>query len=102
MALKTNPGDTRRGHGRKGEFRRVRATNSADMQRAILSFMATKIAASRVLLEAEIAEQQQNINDIATENERQALARTASGHWGQFQRALADGLNGRSLAQATS
>jgi len=42
------------------------------LQRAILDFMATELTASRVPLEAELADQQQAAADLAAENERQA------------------------------
>lgn len=42
------------------------------LQRAVLDFMATELAATRAPLEAELADQQQTAGDLATENERQA------------------------------
>lgn len=44
------------------------------VQRAILDFMAQELTASRATLAAELLEQQQAATDLATENERQALA----------------------------
>jgi len=42
------------------------------LQRAVLDFMATELAAARAPLEAELAEQLQAVADLAAENERQA------------------------------
>lgn len=44
------------------------------VQRAVLDFMAQELAAGRATLAADLAEQQQAATDLATENERQALA----------------------------
>ena len=41
------------------------------LQRAVLDFMATELAAARAPLESELAEQQQTSADLAAENERQ-------------------------------
>lgn len=43
------------------------------LQRSVLDFMATELAAARAPLEAELAEQQQTSVDLATENERQVI-----------------------------
>lgn len=42
------------------------------LQRVLLDFMATELAAARAPLEAELADQQQAAGDLAAENERQA------------------------------
>ncbi|MBX9431299.1 DNA-binding protein [Ralstonia pseudosolanacearum] len=42
------------------------------LQRAVLDFMATELAAARAPLEAELEEQRQAVADLARENERQA------------------------------
>ena len=44
------------------------------VQRVILDFMSQELAAGRATLAADLAEQQQAATDLATENERQALA----------------------------
>ena len=44
----------------------------APLQRAILEFMGQELAGAKATLEAELAEQQQEATDLATENERQA------------------------------
>jgi hypothetical protein len=44
------------------------------VHRAILEFMSQELAAGRATLAADLAEQQQAATDLATENERQALA----------------------------
>ncbi len=44
------------------------------LQRAVLDFMATELAAARAPLEAELAEAQQAAADLAAENERQVTA----------------------------
>jgi chromosome segregation ATPase len=44
----------------------------AAVQRAILDFMGQELAAARAALESDLAEQQQEAADLATENERQA------------------------------
>ncbi|WP_317203603.1 DNA-binding protein [Janthinobacterium sp.] len=44
------------------------------LQRAILDFVGQEVAASSALLEAEMAEHQQEASDLATENERQLEA----------------------------
>jgi chromosome segregation ATPase len=49
------------------------------LQRAILDFMDQTLAAERAGLELELAEQQQEAADLATENERQADALAACG-----------------------
>ena len=43
------------------------------LQRAVLDFMGTELAAARAPLEAELAEQQQTSSDLAAENERQVI-----------------------------
>ena len=42
------------------------------LQRAILDFMGQELSSAKATLEAELAEQQQEVTDLATENERQA------------------------------
>ena len=42
------------------------------LQRAILDFMGQELTGAKATLEAELAEQQQEVADLATENERQA------------------------------
>ena len=42
------------------------------LQRAILDFMGQELSSAKATLEAELAEQQQEVADLATENERQA------------------------------
>ena len=44
----------------------------APLQRAILEFMDQELAGAKATLEAELADQQQEATDLATENERQA------------------------------
>lgn len=44
----------------------------APLQRAILDFMGQELAGAKATLEAELADQQQEATDLATENERQA------------------------------
>src|SRR5438105_8243741 len=44
----------------------------AVLQRAILDFMDQELTSAKATLEAELAEQQQEAADLATENERQA------------------------------
>ena len=44
----------------------------APLQRAILEFMGQELAGAKATLEAELADQQQEATDLATENERQA------------------------------
>lgn len=44
------------------------------LQRTILEFMAQELAVARAVLEGELVHQQQETNDLATENERQARA----------------------------
>ena len=44
----------------------------APLQRAILEFMGQELAGAKATLEAELADQQQEAKDLATENERQA------------------------------
>ena len=44
----------------------------AGLQRAILEFMGQELASAKAVLESDLAEQQQEMVDLATENERQA------------------------------
>jgi hypothetical protein len=43
------------------------------LQGAILDFMGQELAAAKAILEAELAEQRQEVSDLATENERQTI-----------------------------
>ncbi len=47
------------------------------LQRVLLEFMDTELTAARTTLEAELAEQQQEAADLATENERQVIENDA-------------------------
>ncbi len=58
------------------------------LQRAVLDFMATELAAARAPLEAELADQQQTAGDLATENERQAT--TIENQAGELEALAAD------------
>jgi len=58
------------------------------LQRAVLDFMATELAAARAPLEAELADLQQTAGDLATENERQAT--TIENQAGELEALAAD------------
>ena len=60
---------------RAGQERRIANTLvlPATLQRAILEFMDQELTGAKATLEAELAEQQQETADLATENERQAF-----------------------------
>ena len=47
------------------------------LQRVLLEFMDTELTAARTTLEAELADQQQEATDLATENERQVIENDA-------------------------
>lgn len=75
------------------------------LQRAILDFMATELAAARAPLEAELAEQQQTSSDLAAENERQAATidrQAAEMEFLAADKAAAEGKAGQLAADLTS
>ena len=59
---------------RAGQERQIASALAlpAALQRSILEFMGQELAGAKAALEAELAEQQQEVADLATENERQA------------------------------
>jgi len=59
---------------RAGQERQIASALAlpAALQRSILDFMGQELAAARAALESDLAEQQQEAADLATENERQA------------------------------
>lgn len=61
---------------RSGQDRQapVGQTLPPGLQRALLEFMASELAAARAPLEADLADQQQVVADLAAENERQAAS----------------------------
>ena len=71
------------------------------LQRVLLDFMGTEVAAARAPLEAELADQQQTAADLAAENERQA--QTINDLSAQIEALTADraGMEGRA-AQLTA
>jgi len=63
------------GRWKSGQERQVSAALVLPpaLQRALLEFMDVELTSARVTLEAELAEQQQEASDLATENERQVV-----------------------------
>ena len=75
------------------------------LQRSVLDFMATELAAARAPLEAELAEQQQTSSDLAAENERQAATidrQAAEMEFLAADKAAAEGKAGQLAADLTS
>ncbi len=75
------------------------------LQRAVLDFMGTELAAARAPLEAELAEQQQTSSDLAAENERQAATidrQAAEMEFLAADKAAAEGKAGQLAADLTS
>jgi len=63
------------GRWKSGQERQVSAALVLPpaLQRALLDFMDTELTRARVTLESELADQQQEASDLATENERQVV-----------------------------
>lgn len=66
---------------KKGQERKVSAALMLPpaLQRVMLEFMDDELTSARTMLEAELADQQQEASDLATENERQVIENESQG-----------------------